>query len=382
MKIVFKWGFIFEGSIENGLKRIQERISMALYNRVNRQEMRERLMAESFARETLSLYRYVHLTGVKALRDQLFREWSKLGVFGRVYLAEEGINAQISVPKHHAEEFRVAVHARAPFAGVAIKSAIEDDGKSFYRLTIKVKEKLVADGLSDPSFDASKVGRHVTAAEFNTGIDDPEAIVVDMRNSYESEVGRFEKALTPKAVTFKEELPEALEMLKGKRDTPIYLYCTGGIRCEKASAYLLHHGFSNVSQLEGGILDYIRQVKAEGLDNKFLGKNFVFDERFAERVSEDVLAHCHQCGKPADDHRNCSNTACHRLFIQCDSCFEARLGACTDECEAIVRAPEDEQPTLKLAFSEKYGHIFRGKGRIGLPLEKAQELISEEASAA
>jgi UPF0176 protein len=351
---------------------------MALYNRVNRQEMRERLMAEPFARETLSFYRYVHLSEVKALRDQLFREWNKLGVFGRVYLAEEGINAQISVPKHHADEFRAVVHAREPFAGVAIKSAIEDDGKSFYRLTIKVKEKIVADGLSDPSFDASKVGRHVTAAEFNAGIDNPEAVVVDIRNCYESEVGRFQKALTPKAVTFKEELPETLQLLEGKQDAPIYLYCTGGIRCEKASAYLLHHGFSNVSQLEGGILDYIRQVKAEGLENKFLGKNFVFDERFAERVSEDVIAHCHQCGKPADDHRNCSNTACHRLFIQCDACFEARLGACTDECEAIVRSPEEQQPALKIAFTEKYGPLLRGNGRIGLNWVKAAPIKTKE----
>ena len=107
---------------------------------------------------------------------------------------------------------------------------------------------------------------------------------------------------------------------KGKEDKKILLYCTGGMRCEKTSAYLKHEGFEDVNQLHGGIIDYARQIEAENLENNFIGKNFVFDERRGERVSDDIISSCHQCGESCDNHTNCNYLDCNLLFIQCDSC--------------------------------------------------------------
>lgn len=125
------------------------------------------------------------------------------------------------------------------------------------------------------------------------------------------------------------------------------MYCTGGIRCEKASAYYKHKGFKNVYQLEGGIIEYTRQVREKQLENKFLGKNFVFDHRRGERISEEVIAHCHQCGKPCDTHVNCANEACHLLFIQCEECAEKMNNCCSVDCMEIHALPYEEQKRLR-----------------------------------
>ena len=233
------------------------------------------------------------------------------------------------------------------FSGIPFKIAVEDDGKSFYKLTIKVRPKIVADGLDDNAFDVTNVGNHLTAKEFNTAMEDPETILVDMRNHYESEVGKFTGAICPDADTFREELPMVIEELKNKKDKKILMYCTGGVRCEKASAYLKHHGFKDVNQLHGGVIDYVRQIKAQGLESKFIGKNFVFDERVGERITADVIAHCHQCGASCDTHVNCANDDCHLLFIQCDACAEKMNGCCTPECVHIASLPVEEQRALR-----------------------------------
>jgi UPF0176 protein len=168
-----------------------------------------------------------------------------------------------------------------------------------------------------------------------------------MRNHYETEVGRFVGAICPDADTFREELPMVVEELKDKKDKKILMYCTGGVRCEKASAYLKHHGFKDVNQLHGGVIDYVRQIKAAGIESKFIGKNFVFDERVGERITEDIIAQCHQCGVKCDTHVNCANDDCHLLFIQCEKCAEKMDGCCTPDCMHIVSLPEDEQKKMR-----------------------------------
>ena len=232
------------------------------------------------------------------------------------------------------------------FQNLRLNIAVEDDGKSFFTLTIKVRDKIVADGIEDPAFNPSNTGTHLDAESWNRLSGDPDTIVVDMRNHYESEVGHFENALTPDAATFREELPMVAEMLANQRDKKILMYCTGGIRCEKASAYLKYRGFENVFQLEGGIIEYARQVQSKGLKNKFLGKNFVFDERLGERISNEVIAHCHQCGALCDAHTNCANDHCHILFIQCDACKTTYAGACSEKCRDFSALPEDERKEL------------------------------------
>lgn len=318
-----------------------------LYNKYDRDTLVKRLAEESFERRTVSFYRYVHLEDPQAVRDQLFLQWDARQCFGRIYVATEGINAQMSVPEHHWEAFVQELSAWEAFRDVPFKIAVEDDGKSFFKLTVKVRAQIVADGLTMDDYDVTNVGRHLNAAEWNALMESGEALVVDMRNHYESEIGHFEGALLPQAETFREELPEVLHMLEGHEDKPVLLYCTGGIRCEKTSAYLKHHGFQNVNQLHGGIIDYARQIQEAQLPNRFKGKNFVFDERLGEHISDDVIAHCHQCGEPADIHVNCANKACNLLFIQCSACQTVHEGTCSPECQAIIHLPEDEQAKIR-----------------------------------
>ncbi|MDX8339074.1 rhodanese-related sulfurtransferase [Draconibacterium sp. IB214405] len=305
---------------------------MFLYNRVNKEELKKRLDEETFQRKTISFYKYYILENPNEFRDELFRDWFPLECFGRIYVAREGINAQMSVPEHHWDAFVETLKKHEILQNIPIKYAIEDDGKSFYKLTIKVRPKLVADGLDDDVYDVTNVGKHLSGVEFHKYIGQEDTVVVDMRNYYESEIGHFEGAICPEADTFREELEIVTDLLEDKKDKKVLLYCTGGIRCEKASAYLKHQGFRDVNQLHGGILEYARQIKTAKLDSKFIGKNFVFDERLGESVNGEIISKCHQCGKACDSHTNCDNQGCHILFIQCPECAEKYHGCCTPEC--------------------------------------------------
>jgi UPF0176 protein len=318
-----------------------------LRNRINKEELKVRLAHEKIERVTLSFYKYVKIDQPKELRDNLFIQWTKLNCFGRIYVAHEGINAQMSIPKNNWDEFVQQLYSDDRFKDVPFKIAVDDDGKSFYKLAVKIREKVVADGIDDPNFDPSNTGNYLNAEGFNNAIEDPNTIVVDMRNHYESEVGRFDKAFCPDADTFREELPLVVEHLKGLEDKKVIMYCTGGIRCEKASAYLKYKGFKDVNHLHGGIIQYAAEVKEQALESKFRGINFVFDERIGERITKDVLSSCHQCGKPCDTHVNCKNDDCHLLFLQCDECAEKMQGCCTPKCQEISALPIEMQRELR-----------------------------------
>jgi UPF0176 protein len=318
-----------------------------LKNRLNKEEALAKLATENFERKTISFYRYVKIKDPVALRNELFAEWEALGCLGRIYVAQEGINAQMNVPEPQWETFVAQLHARQEFAGIPFKHAVEDPAESFWKLTLKVKNKIVADGIDDPTFDASDVGTHLDAAEFNAKLDDPNTICVDMRNFYESEVGHFEGALLPDCATFREELPMVVKALEKDKDKEVLMYCTGGIRCEKASSYLRHHGFNKVYQLHGGIIQYAHEVEQQGLESKFKGKNFVFDGRTAERITADVLSNCHQCGEACDTHVNCRNEACNLLFIQCEKCAATMSGCCSATCQEIAALPGEQQRKIR-----------------------------------
>ena len=318
------------------------------HNKLNQVEAAKKIAEEGFERTVLSFYKYVRIKDPERIRNLLFEEWEGLSVLGRVYVAKEGINAQMNVPKEHWGTFDAWIQNQPKLAGIPYKIAVEEgELPSFFKLTVKVKDKIVADGLDDASFDVTNTGDYLTAAEMNDYVNDPDAVVVDMRNNYESEVGHFETALTPDVVTFRDELKKTPELLKIHQNKKIALYCTGGIRCEKASAYLKHKGFKDVYHLEGGIIKYARDAKEKGLRNKFIGKNFVFDERLNERITEDVIAECHQCGESFDDHTNCKNKACNLLFIQCPKCAEKYAGTCSEECKTIAALPIEEQRELR-----------------------------------
>ena len=335
---------------------------MQLYNTLSAKERANLIDQAGEDRLTLSFYKYAQIENPKLFRDYLFIHWDKLTVLGRIYVATEGINAQLSVPATRFEEFKAMLDNISFLENVRLNIAVEQDNKSFLKLKIKVRDKIVSDGLEDSEFDVTQCGVHVDAQSFNDLISKPETLLVDMRNHYESEIGHFEGAITPDVDTFRDSLPLIEEDLQPhKKDKNIVMYCTGGIRCEKASAYFKYKGFENVYQLEGGIIEYTRQVKAQGLDNKFRGKNFVFDQRRAEQISDEVIAVCHQCGSPCDTHVNCANEACHLLFIQCPTCAEAHNNCCSDACSDIVLLPEDQQKRLRKG-TKNSNKIFK-KGR-------------------
>ncbi len=342
-----------------------------LRNRINKDELKVRLAHETIERVTLSFYKYVRIEDPKELRDYLFKQWTALNIFGRIYVAHEGINAQMSVPKSNWDQFVEEVYKDTRFMDVPFKIAVDDDGKSFYKLIIKVKEKVVADGIDDPDFNAGNTGTYLNAEGFNKAIEDPNTIVVDMRNHYESEVGRFDKAFCPDADTFREELPLVVDHLKGQEDKKVIMYCTGGIRCEKASAYLKHKGFKDVNHLQGGIIQYAKEVKELGIESKFRGINFVFDERIGERITDDVLSKCHQCGKACDTHVNCKNDDCHLLFIQCDACAEKMQGCCTAKCQDIAALPIEEQRALRK------GRIKKGEESLAVYKSRLRPNLAE-----
>lgn len=309
---------------------------------IPRKELKELVFHDGIPRTTFSFYRYVRIANPKAMRDELFQKFSGFGCLGRIYIASEGINAQMNVPTENFEKFDAYLQSKEEFKGVPYKIAVEEtDAVSFFKLTIKVKQKIVADGLDDSTFDVTKTGEYLTAREMNEYVDDPEAIIFDMRNAYEGEVGHFERAIVPDVDTFREELKIAPEMLKEHKEKKIAIYCTGGIRCEKASAWLKHNGFAHVKHLKGGIIDYKRQVEEEGLPNKFKGKNFVFDERMGERISDEIISYCHLCAKEkCDTHIHCKNQACHVLFLCCDSCKSKKKGFCSYGCFVFDTLPE------------------------------------------
>lgn len=332
-----------------------------LHNRVSQKELKERLFQETEPRKTISFYRYFPIPDPQEFRDRLYIGLDAIKVFGRIYVAHEGINAQVSVPESNFDAFCAFFAGIEGLEKLRLNIAVDDDGKSFWVLKIKVREKIVADGISDPSFDMQNRGRYVSAEEFNQLTDDPSTIVIDMRNHYEYEVGHFERAIEVPSDTFREQLPMSAEMLEKDKDKNIIMYCTGGIRCEKASAYLLHRGFKNVFHLEGGIIHYANTVKEKSLPNKFKGKNFVFDERLGERITDDVISKCHQCGSPADTHTNCKNEACHLLFIQCSACAAKYEGCCSAECYEVYQLPEEQRKELRKG--KKNGMMVFNKSR-------------------
>ena len=335
---------------------------MQLYNKLSAKERAVLIDKAGTDRLTLSFYAYTCLGNPQLFRDYIYLHWDQLDVLGRIYVASEGINAQLSIPAPNFKAFKKHLDQITFLKGIRLNIAIEQDAKSFLKLKIKVRDKIVADGLDDASFDVTDKGVHVNAKEFNQLIEDPDAILVDMRNHYESEIGHFKNAVTPDVDTFRDSLDIIEEDLKDhKDDKKLVMYCTGGIRCEKASAYYKHKGFKNVFQLEGGIIEYARQVKDQELENKFLGKNFVFDHRRAERISNDVIANCHQCGEPCDDHVNCANEACHLLFIQCAKCAQNLNNCCSVACQEIVKLPVEKQKELRKGIHNS-NKIFK-KGR-------------------
>ena len=317
-----------------------------LYNKKSKKELVKDLNAEAFKRITCSFYSYTQIENVDKLRDEIYTFLDSFKIFGRVYISFEGINAQLSVPEHRWDDFKKEIKQFDILLSIPIKKAILD-GVSFYKLIVKIKKEIVAYGIPKKAYDMDNVGQYLNAQEFNLAMEDDNSIVMDMRNFYETEVGKFENAEIPLVEKSKDLLPEVRKMLVGREKSQVLLYCTGGIRCEKASAFLIKNGIKNIKQLQGGIIQYAHEIKRKDIKSKFIGKNFVFDARLGERVTDDIISTCHLCGEVSDNHKDCNNDACHILFIQCSECDKNLNGCCSEECKEIKSLPLDKQKELR-----------------------------------
>lgn len=334
------------------MKKKVKNPSHELRNKLTKEAAQKLVAEETFNRITVSFYRYVEIDDVQLMRDTLWKRWDELDCLGRIYVAKEGINAQMSVPEHNWDTFVEELHATKEFSEIPFKIGLVQDSKSFWKLAITVKKNIVADGLEFGEYDIENIGKHLSAAEFNEAMNDPKTVVVDMRNQYESEIGHFDGAMCHDVDTFRDQLPMVAEDIADKKDQKLLLYCTGGIRCEKASAYFKDKGFNDVNQLHGGIIAYKHQVEKEGLENKFLGSNYVFDGRDKENIGGQIISNCHQCGEKSDRHVNCANKACNLLFLQCEKCEEKMTKACSKKCKKISSMPADKQKK----YYQKHGN--------------------------
>ena len=335
---------------------------MELYNKLSKKERIKLIEKAGEKRFTLSFYKYHSIKNLEVFRNFLFIELNKLDTLGRIYIAKEGINAQLSLPSKNIDNLKSVIDDISFLNNVRLNIAVEHDNQSFLKLKIKIRDKIVADGLSERDYDLEKNGQHLNAEEFNKLLDDEKTITIDMRNHYESEIGHFKGAELPDVDTFRESLPIINKKYKAhKVKKNILMYCTGGIRCEKASAFLIKNGYKNVYQLEGGIIEYTRQIKKHNIENKFVGKNFVFDNRRAEKISDQIISFCHQCGEKCDNHVNCNNEACHLLFLQCEKCYQKFSGCCNSDCKEVYELPIDQQKKLRKG-KRNSNKIFK-KGR-------------------
>ena len=335
---------------------------MELYNKLSKKERIQLIEKAGEKRLTMSFYKYYHIKNTEIFRNFLFVELNKLDVLGRIYIAKEGINAQLSLPSKNIERLKKTIDQIPFLKKIRLNIAIEHDDHSFLKLKIKIRKKIVADGLKNKDYDINKNGVHVNAKEFNELLVNQNTIAIDMRNHYESEIGHFDGANLPDVDSFRESLPFINDRFKKfKKTKNILMYCTGGIRCEKASAYMIKNGYKNVFQLEGGIIEYVRQIKSQKIENKFKGRNFVFDNRLSEKISDKIISSCHQCGSACDQHVNCNNDACHLLFLQCEKCKIKFNGCCSSHCKEIYSLPIDDQKKLRKG-KKNTNKIFK-KGR-------------------
>ncbi len=279
----------------------------------------------------LLFYKYVKIENPNKFRISLLKECDEIGLKGRILVAEEGINGSVSGLKNQTEEFKKKLREDERFRDIEFK---EDIGvlHPFKKIQIKVKNEIVR---FEQEIDLENTGKHISPKEFLEIYEKEgdkigkEIFVVDARNNYEARVGKFKNAITPNIKTFR-EFPKILDELRDKKDKKIVMYCTGGIRCEKASAFLKENGFKDVSQLHGGIINFGKQYP----DSVWQGKCFVFDKRIVSDINSNSnsVTNCEHCDIKCDLYKNCANNDCDRFFSVCIECEQRFGGTCSETC--------------------------------------------------
>ncbi len=277
----------------------------------------------------LLYYCFTPITDVAAFREEQHRLCLQLNLRGRIIVAPEGLNGTVSGLAADCADYMRLVKADPRFAALEFKMEAVT-APAFQKLHVRVKPEIVHVGLPHIK-PYEQTGTHLSPEEFRAMKDQDDVVILDVRSDYEYELGRFKNAVTLDIGNFR-EFPDQLEKLEQYRDKKILTYCTGGIKCEKASAFLLEQGFENVYQLHGGIIKY--GLEAGGED--FEGKCYVFDGRVAvdvNRVNPSVISHCHHCRTPSDRMVNCANPHCNAHLPLCEACAQQLQGACSPACQ-------------------------------------------------
>ncbi len=276
----------------------------------------------------LAFYKFVTLVKPQVVKKKLLAFCKSLDIRGRILLGTEGINGSVAGTFEQTEKFKTFLTSDESFADIVFKEQ-ESISIPFRRMSVKIKDEIVRLG---KKVDLSKMGTFVSPKEFLDVYNQKDVIILDTRNDYEWKVGKFKNALTLPIKTFR-EFPEAVEKLGIRKDAKIAMYCTGGIRCEKASAYMGEQGFTNVSQLQGGIITFGKELP----DTAWEGSCFVFDKRLISDInSEHVpLTNCEHCETKCDLYRNCRQVDCDRYVILCPDCDIKLKGCCSEDCLSL-----------------------------------------------
>jgi len=286
--------------------------------------------------QTLLYYCYSRIEDAEQFASNHLQFCKSLNLKGRIIVADEGLNGTVSGTVESCKVYMDTLHADARFSKIDFK--IDDvEEPSFIKMHCRYKSEIVHSGLRDPGIinPELKTGIHLEPVDFVKMKEDPDVVIVDVRSNYEHSIGRFKNAITFDIENFR-DFPKMINQLAQYKDKKIITYCTGGIKCEKASALLLHEGFDQVYQLHGGIIKYGKEAGGED----FEGKCYVFDNRVAvdvNSVNPLVISTCRNCGTHTTKMINCANPECNEHFTQCDECGEKLDGACSEVCQAHPR---------------------------------------------
>jgi UPF0176 protein len=288
---------------------------------------------------TLLYYCYSRIENAEQFTLDHLNYCKSLGLVGRIIVADEGLNGTVSGTVEACEAYMKHVHADERFAKTDFKID-EVDEPSFVKMHVRYKSEIVHSGLRDPNYINPNIetGKHLEPADFAEMIDRDDVVIVDVRSNYEHNVGRFKNAITFDIDNFR-DFPSKINELAQYKDKKILTYCTGGIKCEKASALLLKEGFSDVYQLHGGIIKYGKEAGGKN----FEGKCYVFDNRLTvdvNKVNPSIISKCYNCGKETPKMINCANPECNEHFTQCDDCGWELDGCCSTTCKEHPRKRE------------------------------------------
>ncbi len=293
-------------------------------------------MTNSLNYLVLAYYNYTRIEDAETFAPQHLAYCKSIKLRGRIYIAHEGINGTVSGTRDACEQYMAHLKADSRFASTEFKID-EVTEHAFQRMHVRYKTEIVHSGLRNPEvIDPTKeTGKHLNGKDFLALKDQEDVVILDVRSNYETRLGKFKNAITLDIENFR-EFPEKIVELEKYKDKKIITCCTGGIKCEKASALLLKEGFKDVYQLHNGIIGYAKETGGKDFD----GVLYVFDGRVNVSVNEvnpTIVSTCKKCGGPAPRNLNCANVECNDQFNMCESCAEEMEGACSDACKVHPR---------------------------------------------